>query len=35
MMAANIAPLFQHGESVVLSGRSGSTACISGRKPYL
>ncbi len=28
MMAANIAPLFQHGESVVLSGRSGRTACV-------
>jgi hypothetical protein len=28
MMAANIAPLFQHGESVVLSRRSGRTACV-------
>ncbi len=28
MMAANIAPLFQHGKSVMLSCRSGSTACI-------
>lgn len=35
MMAANIAPLFQHGESLVLSGRSGRTACVPGRKPYL
>jgi len=35
MMAANIAPLFQHGKSLVLSGRSGRTACVPGRKPYL
>ena len=35
MMAANIAPLFQHAESLVLSGHSGRTACIPARKPYL
>jgi hypothetical protein len=35
MMAANIAPLFQHGESSVLSSRSGSTAFIHGSQTLL